>query len=93
MEQADHRHEHVVHGHMRRRGDERTGFRHMLKPPRAHLTAVAEHHVAAGQQPVRSLGVLRFDFRRIGRSRSGRKVTGGIDQMMRRRQFRHLRVA
>ncbi len=93
MEHRDHRHEHVVHRHVGRGGDERTGFRHAFQSPCAHFAVPPHDEVAARQQASRRLRILRFDFRGVGLARSGREIMGGIDQMMLRRELRHLRVA
>ena len=93
MEQRDHRHEHVVHGHVCGGGDERAGFRHVFQAPGLHFAVIAQHHVAAGQQAMRGFGVLRFDFRGVGFARTGREIVGRVYKMMLPREFCDLCVA
>ena len=93
VEQAHHRDEDVVHGHVCGGGDERAGFGNMLQTPRVHFAALAEHHGHAFEQAGGGFRVLRVDFRIVRGTRACRVFLGRIDQMMALRKFRDLFVA
>ena len=93
VEYGDHGHEHVEHGDVRGRGDERTGFRHMFDAPRLEFGAIAEYDVASGEQTVGRFWILRFDFRGVGFAWAGREIMGRVYKMMLLREFCDLLVA
>ena len=82
MEHGDHGHEHVKHGDVRGRGDERTGFRHVFDAPRLEFGAVAEYDVASGEQTMGRFRILRRDFGFIGFARPAWKVVGWVNEVV-----------